>query len=100
MEEINADSVETQVPVDLEGKSKYSDYVSPDGRPWDKLTVEEKAKARKKLKKKLQAKELKAITTEMVTSLVEKPEKESEPSITQEPEAKVSVEAQVLWCTA
>lgn len=37
-------------------KSKYADYVTPDGRTWDQLSANEKKKIKKKLNKKNKAK--------------------------------------------
>jgi hypothetical protein len=46
------ESVDRQTGEKIEKKSKYVDHVSADGRHWDELSPEEKAKVKKKLRKK------------------------------------------------
>ena len=81
-----------QLADETEGKSKYSEYVSPDGRRWDQLTVDEKAKVRKKLKKKNQIQILNEKKIDMVSSLKQTPEEISIPDTKDPDSSKISVE--------
>lgn len=69
-------------------KSKYSDYVTKDGRTWDQLDAEERKKIRKKLNKKNKKKNAK-VAENAVDGKAKVVAKQD-----------FSVAAQIKWCTS
>jgi hypothetical protein len=57
-QETTPNNTEVSENKPAEQKSKYADYVTPDGRTWDQLSADERKKIRKKLNKKNKKKNL------------------------------------------
>ena len=102
MEIETKETQELVAPDESESKSRFADYVAPDGRRWDQLTTDEKAKVRKKFKKKNQTQLLKEKAIEMTASLQKAADSKAKPENPDEveKESKSILESQIRWCTA